>query len=137
MPNRRGGPIRPSAPGIPGTVWHTAQPALVKISVIGSSPVTSGTMSGPSATTDETGAGLTEEELMERRANNVPSNSTITMKGVINRSGMEQVVGKVRQSVSSLRDKLNGIRRLKLRVGYEEINGRLGVPNGASKQRHA
>jgi hypothetical protein len=68
------------------------------ISVIGSSPVTSGTVSGISAATDETGTGVTEEELVERRANNVPSSSAITMRGVINRSGMEPVTGKVRQS---------------------------------------
>jgi hypothetical protein len=79
------------------TVWHTEQPAFVKISVIGSSPVTSGTMPGASATPDETGTGVTEEELMERRANNVPSSSAITMRGVIDRSGMELVTGTVRQ----------------------------------------
>jgi hypothetical protein len=66
--------------------------------VIGSSPVTSGTVSGVSAANDETGTGVTEEELVERRANNVPSSSAITMRGVINRSGMEPVTGKVRQS---------------------------------------
>jgi hypothetical protein len=65
--------------------------------VIGSSPVTSGTMSGTSAATDETGTGGTEEELRERRANNVPSSSAITMRGVINRSGMEPIAGTVRQ----------------------------------------
>jgi hypothetical protein len=99
VPNRRGGPTRPSAPGIPGTVWHTAQPALLKISVIGSSPVTSGTMSGTTAATDETGTGVTEEELVKRRANNVPSSNAITMRDVKNRSRMEAVAGKVRQSL--------------------------------------
>jgi len=33
-------------------------------------------------------------------------------------------------SVSSSHDKLNGMKRLKQRVGYEEMNGRIGVPNG-------
>ena len=94
---RRGSPTRPSAPGIPGTVWHTAQPVLVRISVIGSSLVTSGTMSGTTAATDETGTGVTEEELVERRANHVPRSNAITMRGVINRSVMEPVAGKVRQ----------------------------------------
>src|SRR5438270_14004502 len=78
-------------------VWHTEQPAFVKISVIGSSPVTSGTMSGASTAAEETGAGVTEEGLMERRENNVPNSSTITMRGVKARSGMEPVAGKVRQ----------------------------------------
>jgi hypothetical protein len=50
-------------------------------------------MSGASATTDETGTGVTKEELVELRANNVPSSSAITMRGVINRSGMDPVIG--------------------------------------------
>jgi len=79
-------------------VWHTEQPAFVKISAIGSSPVTSGIMSGASTAAEETGAGVTEEELMERRANNIPNSSTITMRGVIARSGMEPVAGKIQQS---------------------------------------
>jgi hypothetical protein len=85
---------------MPGTVWHTKQPAFVKISAIGSSPVTSGTMSGASTAAEETGAGagVTEEELMERRANKIPTSSTITMRGVKARSGMNSVVGKVRQA---------------------------------------
>lgn len=97
MPNTSGGPTRPSAPGIPGTVWHTEQPAFVKISVIGSSPVTNGTLSGASTGTDEVGRVVTEEGLRERRANNVPSSSATTMRGVIDRSGMEPIAGKVRQ----------------------------------------
>jgi hypothetical protein len=87
---------------MPGTVWHAAQPALEKISVIGSSPVTSGTMSGTSAATDETGTGSTGEELSERRANNIPSNSAARMRGVINRSGMGLVAGKVRQGCDAM-----------------------------------
>jgi hypothetical protein len=59
-------------------------------------------MSGTGAATDETGTGVTEEELMERRANNVPTNSAITMRGVINRSGMEPVAGKVRQGCEAM-----------------------------------
>jgi len=85
---------------MPGAVWHAKQPAFVKISAIGSSPVTSGTMSGASTAVEETGAGAgagaTEEELMERRANKIPTSNTITMRGVKARSGMNSVVEKVR-----------------------------------------
>src|SRR5262245_25491381 len=75
---------------MPGTRWHTAQPAFVKISVIGSFPVTSGTMLGTSTVTGETGTGVsTEGVLKKRRANQVPSSTKITMRAVIDLSGME------------------------------------------------
>ncbi len=48
VPSTKGGPTRPSAPGIPGTIWQTAQPARVTISPMGSSPVTNGIVSGVS-----------------------------------------------------------------------------------------
>jgi len=38
-----------------------------------------------------------------------------------------------RSSVSSSHDKLNGMKRLKRRVGYEEMKARFGVPNGTFK----
>jgi len=72
-------------------MWHTGQPAFVKIAVIGSSPVTNDTISGVSATGDETGTGVTGEGVRERRANTVPSNSVTTMSGVIDRSAIEPV----------------------------------------------
>jgi hypothetical protein len=56
-------------------------------------------MSGTTAATDEAGTGVTEEELVKRRANNVPSSNAITMRDVKNRSRMEAVAGKVRQSL--------------------------------------
>src|SRR4029078_6800784 len=59
--------------------------------------VTSGTISGASATADGTGTGGSEEDLVARRANRVPSTSTTMMRGVINRSGMELVAGKAQQ----------------------------------------
>jgi hypothetical protein len=76
---------------MPGTIWHTEQPAFVKITMIGSSPVTNGTISGASATTGGTGTGVTGGDLVERRANSVPSTNTTIMRGVMNRSGMEPV----------------------------------------------
>src|SRR5437899_2063307 len=36
------GPTTPTAPGIPGIVWHAKHSALMKISLTGSSPVTTG-----------------------------------------------------------------------------------------------
>jgi hypothetical protein len=78
-------------------VWHTAQPAFVKISAIGSSPVTNGTLSGVSTGTDEVSTGVAEGGSMERRANTVPSNSATIMSGVIDRSNMESVAGKAQQ----------------------------------------
>src|SRR5262245_33019152 len=75
---------------MPGTRWHTAQPAFVKISVIGSFPVTSGTMLGTSTATGEIGTGFsTAGASKKRRANQVPSRTRITMRAVIDLSGME------------------------------------------------
>jgi len=39
---------------------------------------------------------------VERRASNVPRNSAITMRGVINRSDMDPVAGKVRQGCDAM-----------------------------------
>ena len=97
VPNKRGGPTRPFAPEIPGTIWHTGQPAFVKISVIGSSPVTNDTISAVSVTGDATGGGVTGEGVRERRANTVPSNSATTISGVIDRSTIEPITETVQQ----------------------------------------
>jgi len=73
-------------------MWHTGQPAFVKISEIGSFPVTNGTMSGTSAATGETGVNVSEEGgSRERRARRVPRSNTTTMRGVIDRSGIEPI----------------------------------------------
>ena len=53
---------------------------------------------------DTTGTGVTEGGLRERRANNVPSSSATTMRGVIDRSGIEPVGGTVRQSCHATHD---------------------------------
>ena len=47
---------------------------------------------------DELAPASPKKELMERRANKIPTSSTITMRGVKARSGMNSVVGKVRQA---------------------------------------
>ena len=79
----------------------------------------------------ETGTGVTEEELVERRANNVPSSSAITMRGVINRSGMELVAGKVRQC----RNARNQHGWLNLAI-YRIANIRRPAPGRSHSLRH-
>jgi hypothetical protein len=54
-------------------------------------------MPGASTGTDEAVTGVTEGDSMERMANHVPNSSATTMRGVIDRSGMEPIAGKVRQ----------------------------------------
>jgi hypothetical protein len=88
-------------------------------------------MSGTSAATDETGTGVTGDDLVERRANNVPRNSAITMKGVINRSGMEPVAGKARQGCNAM----NYYGSLSLAI-YCIANIRRPVPGQHRSLRH-
>lgn len=68
-------------------VWQTGQPARVKITAIGSSPVTSGTMSGNSVTGAGTGFG--EGALTVRSAHNRPKATMATIKALTRRSDME------------------------------------------------
>src|SRR5574337_650474 len=91
VPNTNGGPTCPFAPGIPGMMWHTGQPDRVKMSMRGSSPVTSGIVSRFSAAPTD-GSSFGREAGRSRTAQTTDNSTRAIAVRTTSRSGDRGVV---------------------------------------------